>query len=263
MSERPEPEQQPEQPGQPGQQPPARPAPAYGELAPEGWEWKPPADPASDAPAGVSAAAATGSPSPGSSPIAGVPHNLGAGGSAAAPNSTPASVPAAAQRGAGEPAPYRAAEPQPAPAPAPAPQPGAPKPRLADRVITIILLVIGAFGALNSAASFFSLESQLRLTANMIGIESPEVAPWVGTLGLVSGLAMLLLYAVTLIFSIQRMRARKIAFWVPLAAGAAAVIIALIIPMIAMGGAPEIMQQIENDPSGSIDRMMQYLQDPQ
>lgn len=261
MPEQEGPEQRPEQPGQ---QPPARPAPAYGELAPEGWEWKPPADSASDTPAS-SAAAATGSPSPGSSPIAGVPHNLGAGGSAAAPNSTPASAPAAEQRGAGDPAPYRAAEPQtaPAPAPAPAPQPGAPKPRLADRVVTIILLVIGAFGALNSAASFFSLESQLRLTANMIGIESPEVAPWVGTLGLVSGLAMLLLYAVTLIFSIQRMRARKIAFWVPLAAGAAAVIIALIIPMIAMGGAPEIMQQIENDPSGSIDRMMQYLQDPQ
>jgi hypothetical protein len=82
----------------------------------------------------------------------------------------------------------------------------------------------------------------------------------VGTLGMVSGFAVLLLFAVTLIFSIQRMRARKLAFWVPLAAGAVAVLLALIIPMIAIGGAPEIMQQLENDPTGSLERMMQYLQ---
>ncbi|WP_449281366.1 DUF6264 family protein [Leucobacter sp.] len=223
---------------------PARPAPAYGELAPEGWEWKPPADPA----AGASPAAPAGGGAQGSAPIAGVPHNLGAG-SAPAPASQ-------VRQGEGDSSPYRATEPQ----AAPVPQPGAPKPRVADRVITIILLVIGAFGTLNSAASFFALESQLRLTANMIGIDSPSIAPWVGTLGMVSGFAVLLLFAVTLIFSIQRMRARKLAFWVPLAAGAVAVLLALIIPMIAMGGAPEIMQQIENDPSGSLDRMMQYLQ---
>lgn len=237
----------------PEDEPPPRPAPAYGELAPEGWEWKPPADPAT----GGAAAPANEAPSQGSGPIAGVPHNLGAGGSAPAPGTGTGPAPASqAPRGDGAPSPYRAAEPQ----ASPVPQPGAPKPRVADRVITILLLVIGAFGALNSAASFFSLESQLRLTANMIGIDSPSIAPWVGTFGTVSAFAMLLLFAVTLIFSIQRMRARKLAFWVPLAAGAVAVVFALIIPMIAMGGAPEIMQQIESDPSGSLERMMQYLQ---
>ncbi|WP_281258175.1 DUF6264 family protein [Leucobacter massiliensis] len=100
----------------------------------------------------------------------------------------------------------------------------------------------------------------MRLTANMIGIDSPEVAPWVGTLGVVSGLAILLLFAITLLWSIQRMRARKLAFWVPLAAGGIAVVLALVIPMIALAGTPEIMQQLESDPSGSLDRMMQYLQ---
>jgi hypothetical protein len=235
---------------------PARPTPAYGELAPEGWEWKPPADP-SDPAAGASAAPANDAPAQGSAPIAGVPHNLGAGGSPAAPAPAyPSRQSENQNQNRGDSSPYRATEPQAAPAP---PADGR-KPRVADRVITIILLVIGAFGALNSAASFFSLESQLRLTANMIGIDSPAIAPWVGTLGMVSGFAVLLLFAVTLIFSIQRMRARKLAFWVPLAAGAVAVLLALIIPMIAIGGAPEIMQQLENDPTGSLERMMQYLQ---
>lgn len=237
MAERPRPEDEP-----------SRPAPAYGEYAPEGWDWKPP----TDEPSASAAAPENGASDSGSAPLPGVPHNLGAGGSAPGP------APVAPQ-GTTDPSPYRATEPQAAPLP-PA---GGRKPRTADRVVTIILLVIGAFGTLNSAASFFALESQLRLTANMIGIESPEVAGWVGTLGLVSGLAMLLLYAVTIIFSIQRMRAGKLAFWVPLTAGAVAVLLVLIIPMIALGGTPEIMQQIEADPTGSLDRMMQYLQEPQ
>lgn len=239
MAEQPRPENEPR-----------RRAPQYGELAPEGWEWKPPVD---------GTAASTSQPPndgtrPGSSPVPGVPHNLGAG------DSAPASAPATdSRREETGPSPYRAEQPQAAPAP---PAEGR-RPRVADRVITIVLLVIGAFGTLNSAASFFALDSQLRLTASMIGIESPEVAGWVKTLGLVSGLAVLLLYAVTVIFSIQRMRAGKLAFWVPLTAGAIAVLLALIIPMIAMGGAPEIMQQLESDPTGSLDRMMQYLQEGQ
>ncbi|MFT4232306.1 MAG: DUF6264 family protein [Leucobacter sp.] len=241
----------------------ARPAPAYGEYAPEGWDWKPPADTAAQ---GQGALPANGS---GSSPITGVPHNLGAPGTPAAPGAAasggvppyapPPQQGAPSQRPGAGPAPYRAAEPQAAPMPRGGATYG-PKPRTGDRVVTILLLVIGAFGALNSAASFFSLDARLRLTAEMVGIESIDVAPWVGTLGLIGGLVILALYAVTVIFSIQRMRARKVAFWVPLTAGAIAVLLVLVIPMFAMAGAPEIMQQLESDPNGSLERMMQYLQ---
>ncbi|TDP95876.1 hypothetical protein EDF62_0570 [Leucobacter luti] len=247
-------------------QPAPRPAqPAYGEYAPEGWSWKPEGaadDPASNQTTGQSTAPAA--PHTAAAPPAGVPHNLGA----------PAR-PAAEQQAAG--APYRAAAPQaPAQPQTPAqPQnlgsqgsgqlppayrvPGPKGPRIGDRVVTILLLALGAFGALNIASSFFNLEAQIRLTGTMIGVDSPQLASWVGPLGIISGLVVLLLFALTLIFSIQRMRANKLTFWVPLVAGVVAVIILMIVPMIAMSGAPDIMQQLESDPTGSLDKMMDYL----
>ncbi len=246
--------------------PVARPAtPQYGEYAPEGWEWKP-EDHSADPATATGPGAAAGRPASQAARPAGVPHNLGApsatqsqaGAAPAAPQNPPAAAPAPHQPGE----PYRAA--------APAPQqqsqlppayrtPGPGRPRMGDRVVTIVLLAFGALGALNIAGSFFGLAAQVRLMGDMLGLESPKVADWVGPLGVVSGLIVLLLFALNLIYSIQRMRAGKLAFWVPLAAGAIAFIILMVVPLIAMNGAPEIMQQLESDPTGSLDRMLDYV----
>ncbi|WP_427869401.1 DUF6264 family protein [Leucobacter luti] len=272
----------------------SRPQPAYGEYAPEGWSWTPPgaeneADGASGSGGGTAASgqgsgsrSASGSGA-GSAVPPGVPHNLGvapgaagqpgtqSGSTAAAPTRTPT-------RPGEEPAPYRADQPKNAPAqqpqaqrpqflhpgvPAAPGQPGAAaprKPRTGDRVVTILLLVFGAFGALNIASSFFALGNQIRLMATMIGLENVEPAGWVNTLGTVSGLATLLLFALTAIYSIQRMRAGKIAFWVPLAAGGIAFVLLMVIPMIAMTSTPEIMQAINSDPNGTLSKMMTYVE---
>ncbi|MBL3686091.1 hypothetical protein D3248_03855 [Leucobacter zeae] len=266
-----------------GQDRPSRPArPAYGEYAPEGWEWKPAdAAPTSSAPGagnGGSATSAGSAPSSGSGRIPGVPHNLGVGGAGrpAAPPAAPAApsappstgAPAQQQPGSGTgdgPAPYRATAPQPAQAPVAQPQsPQAqPRPRLADRIITIALLAFGAFGALNFASSMFAIDSQLRLTATMLGIDSLTLPDWVGVLGVVSGLAVLLLFALTLIFSIRRMRAGKLAFWAPLAAGAIALLLVIVVQSVALSGAPEIMQQLQSDPNGSLQKMLEFAQTPQ
>lgn len=267
--------------------PPARPAqPAFGEYAPEGWEWKPEpvaAELTQDGTASASAApgtsgqnaagapaAGSGSPASSATPqtLAGVPHNLGAPG---ARNAGGAGAPAGAAPlppvppGAAEQAPdgsYRASTP-PAPLTYVPPAGGAPRPRIGDRVITIMLLVLAAFGALNISSSFFGLERQIGLSATMLDIESPKIASWIGPLGVVSGLVVLLLFALTLIYSIQRMRAGKLTFWVPLTAGAIAMIIMIVVPMVAMSGAPEIMEQLSTDPSGSLDKMLDYLQNMQ
>lgn len=135
---------------------------------------------------------------------------------------------------------------------------------MVDRVFTIALLVLGAFSVLSISSSLFALASQIRLTGTMIGIDELTLAPWVGSLGTASGIVVLGLFAIALIASIRRMRASKIAFWVPLAAGAVAIAIVMIASMIAlMAGAPEIMQQLEADPNGSIDKMMEYIQQMQ
>lgn len=277
--------------------PSPRPRPAYGELAPEGWEWKPEGssgDPAHGAGSEPSAAAPGGT----QRSLPGVPHNLGAGlpkrgtKSAAGGRSGGASGSGSGTSGAGSRgheaasggpqgsgsrnaaapgAPYRAAEPgtpraaaRQSSTPRVAAQPNAPRPRIADRVITIALLALAAYSTLSIASSMFALEAQLRLVGTMIGIEHASLASWVKPLGTGTGIAVLALFAVTLIYSIQRMRAGKLTFWVPLTAGAIAVLIVLIVPTVAMfAGAPEIMQQLDADPNGSLDKMLAYLKDMQ
>ncbi|WP_125098960.1 DUF6264 family protein [Leucobacter chromiireducens] len=257
--------QQPDAQHAPAPHAQARPAqPAYGEYAPEGWEWKP--------------EGADTAPQPDAPRTLGVPHNLGAPAASATPGAAapgtgsasqaptaPSNVgaPGAQQPGEqqpGNPQAYRAAAPQPGPVYG---MPGPDRPRTGDRVITIILLVFGAFGALSVARSFFGLETQISLMGTLIGIEEPRVASWVGTLGTVSALVVLLVWALNLLFSIQRMRARKLAFWVPLVAAVIAFVIVMVVPMVAMGGAPEIMQQIEADPNGSLSKMLESLQELQ
>lgn len=281
-----EPTQQPEAPAAPPQ-PAARPRPAYGELAPEGWEWKPEGDATAQtaAPTAQATSPANGPAQTGAagtqggvgSTIPGVPHNLGAGlpkgprnragrsGQAPhAPHGSDAQESGAQSTGtqSAANAPYRAAAPMAPAAHTQTPRyAGEARPRTVDRVITIVLLVLGAFSTLTLTSSLFALESQIRLTGTMLGVEDMTLASWVGPLGTVTGIVILAMYALTLIFSIRRMRARKLTFWVPLTMGVIALLLVLIIPTVAMlAGAPEIMQQLESDPNGSLDKMMKYMQ---
>ena len=262
----------------------SRPRPAYGEYAPEGWSWTPPGAEQAEGGNGGSASASGGkargtagaAQSRPSDVPAGVPHNLGARGTTSGAPSRPQpatgqeSAPGSAA-GRQDPPPYRADDPRdqrrearPAAAPAPAPAGGAnarPRPRTADRVITIMLLVVGAFGALNMAATMFALDAQMQLMGSMLGIDDLQVPGWVATVGLITGLAILLVYALNVIYAIQRMRAGKIAFWVPLTAFAIAFVFLIVAQMIAMYNSPEIIEQLNSDPYGSYGKMMQFLED--
>ena len=277
-------------PEEPAATPKSRPRPAYGELAPEGWEWKPEGssgDPAHGAGSEPAAAAPGGT----QRSLPGVPHNLGAGlpkrgaksaaggrsggapGSGSGTSGASSPGPEAASGGpqgsgsrdaAAPGSPYRAPAARQSNTPRVAAHPNAPRPRIADRVITIALLALAAYSTLSIASSMFALEAQLRLVGTMIGIEHASLASWVKPLGTGTGIAVLALFALTLIYSIQRMRAGKLTFWVPLTAGAIAVLIVLLVPTIAMfAGAPEIMQQLDADPNGSLDKMFAYLKDMQ
>lgn len=252
----------------------ARPRPAYGEYAPEGWSWTPPgAENEADGSGGAAQGTRPDGTSRASGVPAGVPHNLGArgeGGTAAQAPAAPPSGTATPGSGKQDPPPYRADEPanarreqQPVAAPlaAQGAAPAKPRPRTADRVITILLLVVGAFGALNMAAPMFALEAQVQLMGTMLGIEDLNVPSWIATAGLIAGLGILLVYALNVIYSIQRMRGGKLAFWVPLAAFGIAFVIMLVVQMVAMYNAPEIIEQLNSDPYGSYGKMMQYLEE--
>lgn len=196
----------------------------------------------------------TGDPSAGATPIRDVPHNLGVGDSPAAPAPAPGGS-------------YLAPPPQSQPPQAQYPQtqyPQSPTPlaapgsRGADRVITIILLVIGAFGALYLAASMQQLPSSLSMFGEALGIDGFTVPESVHTLGTIGAISVLALYALNLIYSIRRLRARKITFWVPLAAGAIAFVVVFMLASFALNQTPELMR-MATDPD-ALSKVLEYLQ---
>jgi NADH:ubiquinone oxidoreductase subunit 6 (subunit J) len=226
-------------------------------------------------------AVTTGAPAPqpvSSGQLPGVPHNLGvSGGVGAATTVTPTVPPAqspqahptapqspnqpsssAGQQPVPHGEPYRATQapgaeanptgssaPHYAAAPAPAAQSAqagtAPK-RGADRIISILLLALGAIGALNLGLSSMQMPSQMALGAEMFGLSDFVVPSSVSTIGTVGAIIILSLFAVTLIYSIQRLRARKLTFWVPLTAGVISFIVMLALTLIAFSQAPELLQ---------------------
>lgn len=264
-----------------------RPRPAYGEYAPEGWSWTPPQEASAADPAGARSGPDTArfgevGARPTSPPasaealsdaevptrLPGVPHNLGArsgsaGGASATPGTT-ASTPAPSAQS--QDAPSRHAQSQqpyaqqPAPAHAPLPQqpPRAQaKPRTADRVITIFLLVIGAFGALNIAFELYRFPLSQRTMAELLGVSDYTAPGWLEPVGIICAIAVLALYAVSLILSVRRLRANRLTFFVPLIAGVAAFLLVMVITIAAMAGSPELMTALQ-DPD-ALTKMMDAL----
>jgi hypothetical protein len=105
--------------------------------------------------------------------------------------------------------------------------------RRGDAIATIILLVIGLFGAAYNALLLTLLPSvateTFRRTAEMLGTEVPTrdfvAGPQVPTLILVGSIVQLALWVITLAWSLRRLRARRLAFWVPLVMGAVAFVV--------------------------------------
>lgn len=146
-----------------------RPRPQYGEYAPEGWSWQPPAD----------------------------------------------------QR-TSDPAPQMTTPPPPLPA-ASVERPDRP----VDRIITILLLVVGVFGAWSAIGSLQSLPTllpeALRQASEMLGNGGASFeytpAPEVAGLILTGQIIQFVILALVVWWSIARLRARRLAFWVPLVGG--------------------------------------------
>lgn len=241
----PQPTEPTPQPAAEGTTPAERPRPEFGEYAPEGWTWQPPADEATTQDAATPAevpAPQYGAIVPGAAPsapaagaaqpavparLAGVPHNLGAG------QQRPG-TPQHFEAPAGQPVQGPTGQPSATPAPS----------RKGDRVITILLLVVGAFGALQFAGGFMSLQQSFGIVADAFGMTDWVAPPAVATIGIVGTFIMLALYAATLLWSVQRMRRGKLAFFIPLIGAVVAFITMFVIIAIAMGQSPELFTEM-------------------
>lgn len=196
------------------------------------------------------------------SALPGVPHNLGVGASDKSNAKFAGAEPQQAQTPQhGQP--YRASEPaNQAPQPVQFGAQGAPAQRpnrLADRIVTIVLLVMGAFGALQTALPLMTIGASLSdLAVNAFKLEDFTVSSSVTTLGTVGAIVILSLYALVLIFSVQRLRAGKLTFWAPLAAGFIAMVLAFVIYAIALAQSPELLQA-SMDPD-AMQQMLDYAE---
>lgn len=140
-----------------------------------------------------------------------------------------------------------AAAPQPAPAPPPqyVPMPGVRQPGSVDRIVTIALLVLGAFGAVNTAASLQMLPQQISLVYEQQGVGEFTPPEWLPTLTITGTVVQLALYAATLGWSILRLRARKTAFWVPLLGGVLSIVLMMVLVSIVFLNDPTFVSYIE------------------
>ncbi|WP_285116147.1 DUF6264 family protein [Leifsonia sp. fls2-241-R2A-40a] len=178
-------------------QPDERPRPQYGELAPPGWVWHPPADAdrldtsrplerEDDAPAPYGAA----SPGP-ALPQQHQPHQ-----------------------------PHPVAPGRPA-----APREGAPTWNL---TLTVLLAVFGFFGMSYSIATLQAIPASMQLLHSTNGLGDYTPVPLVGTLVLVGSILMVAIWIVSAVIAALLLVKRRLAFWVPLVAGIVAMVVLLI-----------------------------------
>ncbi|MGD8167784.1 DUF6264 family protein [Herbiconiux sp. P16] len=163
-----------------------RPKPKYGELAPEGWVWKPPQEAVPDADESAS-------PAP------------------AAPQ-TP--VPRAARE-----APSGSGAPGASGAPGPSGAPGDAKPlSTPDLIITSVLLVIGLITTINSISSLLELPSIIQQVLDIQKLDVTYTATTAASLlGTIGAVVLALIYAAAVWLSVKALRARRRASFIPIA----------------------------------------------
>lgn len=121
------------------------------------------------------------------------------------------------------------APPAPPPPAPPAPAVAAARTNTVDRMVTVALLVLGAFGAWNSATSLQQLPAAIQTVYTQQGVGTYSPQEWLPTLALIGTVSMLALYAGVLGWSIARLRAGKLAFWVPIVGGVIALVAMIVL----------------------------------
>ncbi|MCS5719038.1 DUF6264 family protein [Herbiconiux sp. CPCC 205763] len=162
-----------------------RPKPKYGELAPEGWVWKPPQEAVPDADESASPAPAT------------VPARSGP----VVRDARAPGAPASSRGGSGD--------------------PGVRAPiATGDAIVTSLLLAIGFFTTINSIASLLDLRRVIQQVLDIQKIDVTYTATGAASLlGIVGSVVLALIYAAAVWLSVKALRARRRAFFIPLACG--------------------------------------------
>jgi hypothetical protein len=118
-----------------------------------------------------------------------------------------------------------------------------------DRVLTIGLLVLGILNVLTGIPQFLRLAETLDEAYAMQGLGDYTADSLASAIGIAVNAVNVVLLLVAVWLAVARLRAGKLAFWVPLSAGAASVIITITLLAVAMLGDPSLAAYL--DGSGS------------
>lgn len=129
----------------------------------------------------------------------------------------------------------------PAPAAAASPEPVAQsrKPRRWDRIITIALLVCGVFNVFMTGMSYLDLPGVMNESMRILGIEGEftnfdQARVW----GTIAAIVLVAGWVITALISVRRLRASKLAWWVPLVGAVVTMLVASVCISIPMVGDP-------------------------
>jgi energy-converting hydrogenase Eha subunit C len=114
-----------------------------------------------------------------------------------------------------------------------------------DRIVTIVLLAIGAVNVVTSAFSYLDLPTGIARTMEILGIpgEFTNVAAadtWgaIATIVLVSG------YLLTLVWALNRMRAGRLSWWIPVVGAVITFAVVSVCVAVPLWGDPAFAQYI-------------------
>ena len=121
--------------------------------------------------------------------------------------------------------------------------------RPTDRLITIMLLVLGVFGTWSSISTLQSLPELLpdaiRRASEMLGTSAAAIdytpGPEVPAILLAGSIFQVVLWLLTAWWSIARIRARRLEFWVPLVGGVVSFIALYAVMFIVILGDPALV----------------------
>jgi hypothetical protein len=184
-----------------------RPRPKYGELAPEGWNWKPPAEPRDQAASQQPNQQLPGQP----------PRQQPATGQPAAPHPL--------QRGIVQPGQFG--------------ERGVPG---WDRPVTLGLLIFGLLGTFFTVSVLNALPQAVQMLYTQDGLGTYEPAASVGALITAGIVVQALIWLATAIVSILLLARKRRAFYVPLIGGVASFVAIFVFMSIVLASDPTLLE---------------------
>jgi hypothetical protein len=119
----------------------------------------------------------------------------------------------------------------------------------ADRIVTIILLALGAVNVVTSAFSYVQLPTGIERTMEILGIpgEFTNVAA-ANTWGAIAAVVLVSGFLLTLVWALGRMRAGRLSWWIPLVGAVVTFALVSVCVAVPLAGDPAFTQYVGSSP---------------